>query len=97
VDDDGAVIQTTTGSRSSLAARTVSIAFRAASSSGSCSSRSSIAYPLRHSSGKTATATPWALQSRAAAMTAAAFVSGSAKATGTAHAATRAKPWSYKE
>ncbi len=54
-------------------------------------------YPLRHSSGNTATATPSSWQERASSTSVRAFVSGSASATGIVHAATRAKPCAYAE
>ncbi|MDF2665612.1 MAG: hypothetical protein K0R81_1462 [Microbacterium sp.] len=54
--------------------------------------RSSIAYPVRDSSGKTATATPSASHARADSSTASALAAGSAIATGIVHAATRANP-----
>ena len=68
-----------------------------ASSRVSCRSRSSTAYPQSASSGNTATATPSSWQARACSRTVRALAAGSATVTGTVHAATRAKPWSYAE
>ena len=56
-----------------------------------------MAYPLRHSSGNTATATCSSWHPRASVSTAAAFAAGSATVTGSVHAATRANPWAYAE
>ena len=56
-----------------------------------------MAYPLRHSSGNTATATCSSWHARASASTARALAAGSATLTGSVHAATRAKPWAYAE
>ena len=56
-----------------------------------------MAYPVRHSSGNTATATPSSWHSRACASTARALAAGSATVTGSVQAATRANPCAYAE
>ena len=68
-----------------------------ASSRASWPSRSSTAYPVRVSSGSTATATPSADSCRATSMTLAALRAGSATYTSVVQAATRANPWAYSE
>ena len=49
--------------------------------------------PSQRQFGKTATATPSSWNRRTCSMIRSAFVAGSARATGSVHAATRAKPW----
>ncbi len=79
--------------RSALAATISAIACSTEASSASCRKRSSTEYPVSPSSGKTATATPSSWQAWACSMTSAALAAGSARCTGTVHAAMRAKPW----
>ena len=67
-----------TGSRSVLASTMSARPTRTASSRASWPSRSSTAYPLRVSSGSTATATPSADSRRATSITLAALRAGSA-------------------
>ena len=52
-----------------------------------------MAYPVRQSSGKIATAVPSAWQARACSSTASALACGSAMTVCSVQAATRAKPW----
>src|SRR5690242_14425206 len=88
---------TITGSSEADPSTIVSIAASTPSSNVCCISRSSMEYPHSDSSGNTASATDSSWHRRACSSTISALRAGSAMATGTVQAATRAKPWAYDD